>query len=254
MKTEPATTRTVKRTSLELNRGKFAKLENIAKAHRDEKRVHLEWYQHDGRFALARNSRAYRDSLTANDYSKDRLLQVRGINLAIKDAFETEEKYWAAIAAGISIRDRQWSDAQKHYANWLMFLPRRFSELILDRAPINEQIPLSLVERKQVQNYLRRQARKQMGHRPRARAARSFALDPGMYRVFEQAGRQYISITSLEKNKRLIIPLEGFTTISGDLRVVLLPDEQKVELPGHVRHRESRPRNRRLGRDRCRPD
>ncbi|MCI0525803.1 MAG: transposase [Acidobacteria bacterium] len=230
MKAETTTTRTVKRISLELNRDKFAKIEGVANAYRDEKRVHLEWYQGEGRFALARNSRAYRDGLTADGYATDRPLSARGVNLAIKDAFETEEKYWAAIAAGISIRDRKWSAGQMHYANWLMCAPQRFSELILGRAPIDKRIALSLVERKQVQNYLRRQTRKLMGRRPSARTARSFALDPGMYRVFEQNGRQYISITSLEKGQRLVIPLEGKSAIRGNLRIVLLPEERKVEV------------------------
>jgi putative transposase len=112
----------------------------------------------------------------------------------------------------------------------LMKTPQRLSELILARAPINRKIDLTEAERRQVQNYLRRRVRRLMGDRPRVRSARSFAIDPGMYRVFEQTGRQYLSITSLERGKRIAVPLEGLTTIGGNLRIVLLPDQDKIEV------------------------
>src|SRR5262249_8767347 len=126
-----------------------------------------------------------------------RTLPARAINLAIKDGFETELKYWAAIAAEIrsQIHEREWTEEQKHYAYWLLFpkTPQRFSELILGRAPINEKIALTQAERRQVQNYLRRRARRLMGGRPKVRIVRSFALDPGMYSIFVEQGRQYLS-------------------------------------------------------------
>jgi hypothetical protein len=39
-----------------------------------------------------------------------------------QEAFESEVKYWAAIAADIHPRigSRQWTDEQKHYAYWLL--------------------------------------------------------------------------------------------------------------------------------------
>ncbi len=48
--------------------------------------------------------------------------------------------------------------------------------------------------------------------------------------MFEDAGRQYLAIASLERGQRINLPLEGSTTISGNLRVVLLPEERKVEV------------------------
>src|SRR5262245_54374537 len=67
------------------------------------------------------------------------------------------------------IASRQWTDEQKHYAYWLLNDEHRFSLLILDRAPINEKISLAVGERKQVQNYLRRRARRIMQARPRVK-------------------------------------------------------------------------------------
>jgi hypothetical protein len=75
---------------------------------------------------------------------------------------------------------RQWTPEQTHYAFWLLSDEHRFSHLILDRAPINEKISLAVRERKQVQNYLRRRARRIMKARPRVKIARSFLWNGDM--------------------------------------------------------------------------
>ena len=110
-------------------------------------------------------------------------LSVHASDLAVKEAFETEKKYWAAIAADIHPRigSRQWTEEQKRYAFWLLCDEHRFSLLILDRAPINEKIGLRVSQRRQVQNYLRRRARRIMKARPRVKIARSFVLDNTLY-------------------------------------------------------------------------
>src|SRR5215831_10066919 len=118
---------------------------------------------------------------------------------------------------------------QKHYAYWLLNDEHRFSRLIVDRAPINEKISLSVRERKQVQNYLRRRARRIMKARPRVKIARSFALDSTLYAVVRTLGGQGLVVSSLEKGKRIFIPLQGEGDISGNIRIVLVPESRKVE-------------------------
>src|SRR5262249_17516421 len=107
---------------------------------------------------------------------------------------------------------------------------QRFSALILGRAPINERINLTREERKQAQSYLRRRARRIMKDRPRVRVARSFVLDNSLYKVFETAGGQGVSISSLERGNRIHIPLEGEGEIRGNIRVVLAPESRRIEL------------------------
>lgn len=51
-----------------------------------------------------------------------------------------------------------------------------------------------------------------------------------MYRVFATGKRRYIAVATLTPGKRVIIPLAGRHAIEGNLRVVLLPDEQAVEI------------------------
>src|SRR5262249_14013024 len=121
--------------------------------------------------------------ITSINHHASTPLSVHASDLAVKEAFETEVKYWAAIASEIHprIASRGWTPEQRHYAFWLLKDEHRFSHLILDRAPINEKISLSVRERKQVQNYLRRRARRVMKARPRVKIARSFALDNTLY-------------------------------------------------------------------------
>ncbi|MCI0661875.1 MAG: hypothetical protein L0220_12450 [Acidobacteria bacterium] len=200
--------RTVKRESVKLNKAKFEAVEKIARAFASDKQAHLDFYQDGENFSDAKSFRLRRNELKSSGHHASIPLSVHASDLAVKEAFDTEVKYWAAIAAEIrpKIGSRRWTDEQKHYAFWLLRDERRFSCLILDRAPINDKIGLSLTERKQVQSYLRRRARRVMGARPSVKAARSFVLDSTLYSVGRTLAGQVISIASLEKGRRIIIP------------------------------------------------
>ena len=177
--------RTVRRESLKLNQAKFDALEGIARAFAKDKQAHLDFYQRDLNFSEAPSYRLRRNELKTTDHHASTPLPVHASDLALKEAFETEVKYWAAIVSEIHprIASRQWTSEQKHYAYWLLADEHRFSHLILGRAPINEKISLTMEERKQVQNYLRRWARRIMKARPSVKIARSFALDSTLYAV-----------------------------------------------------------------------
>lgn len=215
--------RTVKRESLKLNKSKYERLERMAEAFAVDKQAHLDFYQDGLTFARAKNWRARRQALKLTDHHNSTSLSVHASDCAVKDAFEAEVKYWAAIAADIRPRvgSRSWTDEQKYYAFWLLYDERRFSALILDRAPINEKIGLTLAQRKQVQSYLRRRARRIMGARPKVKIARSFALDNTLYDINQTLTGRLISITSLEKGERIVILLKGEAEIKGNIRIVL---------------------------------
>jgi hypothetical protein len=222
--------RTVKRRSLKLNKGKWEAIERIAQAFAEDKQAHLVFYQVSGNFAVASGWRERRDAVKESDHHQKTPLPAHASDLAIKEAYETEMKYWANIAEQIEASGRDWTDEQKHYANWLLYDAQRFPALILGRAPINERISLTMEERKQVQNYLRRRARRVMKKRPRVKMARSFALDSTLYKVVETPGGQGVSISSLERGSPARIPLEGEGSIAGNIRVVLLPESRRIEL------------------------
>jgi hypothetical protein len=141
--------RTVKRESVKLNQAKFDALERIARAFANDKQAHLDFYQHHLNFSEAHSYRLRRNELNTTNHHASTPLSVHASDLAIKEAFETEMKYWAAVAAEIHprIASCQWTPEQKHYSYWLLNDEHRFSLLILDRSPINEEISLAVGER-----------------------------------------------------------------------------------------------------------
>src|SRR5262249_17606732 len=93
--------RTVRRESLKLNKGKFDALERIARAFASDKQAHLDFYQHGLNFSDAHSYRLRRNELKTTDYHASTPLPVHASDLAVKEAFETEVKYWATIASDI---------------------------------------------------------------------------------------------------------------------------------------------------------
>ena len=74
-----------------------------------------------------------------------------------------------------------------------------------------------------------------MKARPSVKIARSFVLDSTLYVVGQRLTRQGLAISSLEKGKRIFIPLQGEGEISGNIRIVLVPESRKVEAPCYFR-------------------
>jgi hypothetical protein len=120
--------------------GKWKAVGRLAEEFACDKQRHLEHYQAATNFASAETWRDRRDELKLSDYHRRIHLPVHMSDLAVKEAFETEEKDWAAIAEEIDVSVREWSAGQKRYGSWLLSDPQRFSQLILGRAPRSGQI------------------------------------------------------------------------------------------------------------------
>jgi len=86
-----------------------------------DKQAHLGFYQVSGNFAVASGWRERRDAVKESDHHQKTPLPAHASDLAIKEAYETELKYWANIAEQIEVSGRDWTDEQKHYANWLLY-------------------------------------------------------------------------------------------------------------------------------------
>lgn len=222
--------RTVKVESVELNQGKFERLQAVAGSYAKEKQAHLGYYQTGENFALARSERDRRDALVRSGYSSGFGLSSRLWKNAQKDAFETTEKYWAALAEEVRPRIYRlnWTENQRHYGAWLLLQPQRFNQLIVGRAPINEKIELSLKERTQVQNYLRRTVRRVAGNRPVVKNNTSFTIDSAMYSITRTLTGQAIEIVSLTARERIYVPLKGETALGGNLRVVIEAENRRI--------------------------
>ncbi len=160
--------------------------------------------------------------------------------LALEDALYTLERQWEAAIEAVKdlvARHEGFVEEEKHYAFWLLYRPRkgsrdwrRIQAIFTGEDVKGQNIDLDASGRSRVRKYLKRVFRRVLGGRPRVRQARSFALDPQMYRVFSTGKRQYIAVATLTPGERAVIPLAGVHAISGNLRIVLLPDERAVEI------------------------
>lgn len=246
--------RTIKRISPKLNRGKFEALREIASAYAREKQEHGLVYHDDALFGSHASARTRRDGLVKDKYKSPYGVSGRMWKLAQKDAYEMVEKQWAALAEEIKplIGAHQagkdgkatcgtvWTESQLRYAYWLIYTSRRMAEFVAGQAPLPAHFDIEPCERRAVRNYLRRVIRRKRGRQPLAQLERSFALDPDMYDLeTTPAGTQVIAVTGLTPRKRIRIPLTGYTVISGNIRLVLDVERQRVEI--HYTARVSTP-------------
>ena len=226
--------RTIRRVSVRLNRTKWQTLCDLVRRYRAEKQQHLPHYHVDAHFAADDSERPYRDRLIREGYVNTHGLQARMWKLAQKDAYETVDKQWAALAEELKpliARHKTWSDTAKHYAFWLIYMPQRLATLVSANAPVPTSFEVSKADQRMVRNYLRRVIRRKRGRRPVARIARSIALDPGMYTVFDdEQGHQFIKLMSQTPRVRIVVPLTGNTPITGNVRVVLDFERQRIEV------------------------
>ncbi len=233
MKKKTQQQRTVRRTSLPLNKGKWQNVSETAGRYADEKNIHLRAFGSDGYFSECVSDRTRRDALVADRYVSPEGLQARMWKMSLKDAYETVAKNHAALAVVLcrnTAGKDSWNNCQKRYANWLIYTPKRQAELVSGTAPVPPHFVTEYSERRPVISYLRRVIRRKKGGKPRVKKARSVCLDANMYEIFVHNGVQYIKIMSLRRGKRTVIPLTGNTPIKGNIRIILDEEKQRIEI------------------------
>jgi len=221
--------RTIKRYSLELNIGKWLEMIEIATAYAFQKDIFLS----NSQLGKYQTSRQYRNELVKSSYVSPTGLQARQWKLALKDGFETIDRYWLALSVELRplvARHKTLTEQQKRYAFWVLQNSHRISQVVKGQALIPTHFNIGQDEQKQARNYTKRIIQRGKGKSPRVKKVRSFTADSSTYKVFEHNGRQYISIATLTPRKRLVIPLTGKTKISGNIRVVLDYEKQRVEI------------------------
>ncbi|AVX21326.1 Putative transposase DNA-binding domain-containing protein [Carboxydocella sporoproducens DSM 16521] len=231
---------TVKQKSLPLNKDKWARITETAEAYARQKNSFLVEYGHVKYLHYLGKKRKLRDELVAAGFTSPFGLQARQWKLVLDDALFTLERQWEAAIVGVKerlYRHEGLSDEEKHYAFWLLYRDekrgrdwKRLQAIFTHEDVVNQKISLDSEGRAKVRNYLKRAFRRILGTRPRVKKARSFVVDQQMYRVFNRGKRQYIAVATLTPGERAVIPLTGIHAMRGNLRVVLFPDEQAVEI------------------------
>lgn len=228
--------RTVRRCIRDLNKEKQATLEALLKAYAAEKRHWLKVFeQKDDRVSI-KQPRLIRDAAVATGYEPASKLQARMWKLALNDAAETWDKYWQALF--VKLRSRIWrrdfNEEGRHYLFWLLADYRRFFTVLTAAAPV----PTFAIEesvRSRLGNYLRRQVRRLRGRSPQQNLARSVALDANCYTIFEEGGRQYLKIMTMERGQRLVLPLLGWGPVAGNIRIVKHSQNFEVHLTQKIK-------------------
>lgn len=217
--------RTIRRENLPPNRAKREALADLCSRYGAEKERFLVLLSDLDRFGAIAGERQERDQLVAEGYASPNGLQDRMWKRALKDAYETVEKWLLSSASMIEPKVRRrdrWIQQEKRFAFWVLRSARRIALLLRGKeiggpswATISREARSAILVR------LRRDLRKGLGKPPRVRQSSSVSFDDCMYRTFEENGRQYIALMSLERGERIVLPLLGTTGIHGDVRLVL---------------------------------
>ncbi len=227
--------RTVKRKAALLNRNKLAAIKSLCRAYSKEKNHWLDILKNWKFQALLGIPQKIRDEFIKKGYQSKNRMQARHWKLALKDAAETWDKNWKAHF--ISIRSKIASyfsqDVERRYAYWLIKGYAQFAEMMQGNAPLPDfKIEKSVC--KKIASYVQRQVKKNRPKNPVVKKERSVKFDANCYSVFEHNGIQYIKIMSLEKGKRIAIPLTGKAAIKGNITLVLDDEELFIHVSEEI--------------------
>jgi putative transposase len=232
--------RTVTRKSRTLNLHKKETLSNLCQAFGKEKRAWLNKFLSWKMLTLLDNPRAIRDEAVKNQYRSSFGLQARHWKLAFEDAAGIWDKYWQALFVQVrqKINCKDFSEEEKHYGRWLLKGYKQFAALMEGHRP-EPPFEIAPGSAKQVRAFVKKAIKKIRKKSPSVKKMRRVCFDANCYEVFEHNGNQYLKLMTLERGKRLILPLLGKTAISGNISIVLSGDEIFVHLSQDLK---SRPR------------
>jgi hypothetical protein len=176
--------------------------------------------------ALLETPRKVRDFLVKEGYQSPYCLQARHWKLALQDAIDTWDAYWKALFVEVRSRisSHIFKEEERHYAYWLLSRYEPFSLLMQAKVP---QPPFSIEKSsaRRIAGFVRRAIKKLRKKPPCVQKRGKLAVfDANCYRVFENNGRQYLSLMSLKKGERLTIPLLGNKKVEGNISVILRKD------------------------------
>lgn len=213
--------RSVRRIAEPLNGGKLTALRAVVDAYAREKNRWLEYFAANKNLHRIKYPRRLRDTLVSEHYGSDYALPARLWKLALESAAQQSVMYWEAIFAEVRKRigASRLKDPEKRYAYTLLKSLGWVQAVLKGKKP--EGIKLVPATAKQVERYVSRQVNMLRGKAPAVKVRRSVDLDADCYDAFLKDGKQYLKMMSLTTGKRIVIPLKGFTGVSGNVCVTL---------------------------------
>ena len=232
--------RTVKLFSEKLNSEKWRQLKEIADLYGSDKDFFLGEITNVRSLPVLKSPNSYRDLLMV-DAKKSRTspspngLPARYWKMALTDAVNTYKTYWACGFEKVKdnvFRHPSLTKEQKRFIFWTL-KDIEWVKQVLEcyyHPVLPTHFNISEEDAVQASKYLQRMLQRKLGSRPRVKRNLSFTLDSDMYRVFEHNNRLYLKVQSRKQGKRVIVPLKGRHKITGNLRVVLDEEKQRVEV------------------------
>jgi hypothetical protein len=205
--------RTIKRLSLPLNAGKRARIETVIGHFAAEKAHWLRVFQSD--LALLHAPEKMRDQARKDKHAPVGDLPGVVWPLALKEAAETMDKYWAACFVPVRRlihHNANLAPEQKRYAYRILNDYRCLAALFA-REDIAEKT-LSDQQRHQVRYDLNRIIARHRGALPRVKLARSIVLDKCSYTIDTHEGKQALCLSRALCGAKLWIPLKGLTDLT----------------------------------------
>ncbi len=214
--------RTIKRSVLPLNEKKKKAIQALCYAYSSEKQYWLGVLQNWKFQKLLGSPRKIRDLFLKENYQSRYGLQARHWKLALQDAANTWDSYWQALFIPLRQKINSYAaqEEERHYAYWLLSGYEQFSSLMQGLTP-RPTFPIEKATCHRIAAYLRKKIKKLRKRPPCVQKKRRVAFDSNCYRSFENEGRQYLGLMSLDKGKRLILPLLGNKKIDGNLTLIM---------------------------------
>lgn len=214
--------RTVKRQTLPLNTAKQNSLEELCLVYAYEKQYWLDILKGWKYQGMLGTPRKIRDEFVKEKYQSKYELQARHWKLALQDACETWDKYWQALFVRVRSNishNKTMTQGERRYAYFLIKDYPQFADLMQG---VNQKGNFEIDQnaRRRVANYVQQQIKKLKGKPPCVKKSRIVKFDANCYTLIEHKERQYLKLMSLEKGKRLVIPLLGKQKIEGNLTIV----------------------------------
>lgn len=170
--------RTIKRVSVEINSEKYVNIEEIVTAYSREKDYFLQMFSSIEKLDSISKYYEVRNELVKINYNSVNKLQGRVWKLALKDALETQARYWERIFEKIKPyihKNPNLNEKQRHYCFWIMKDYEKVKKVLLGQRPV-PKFDISLSEIYKASKYLARKISRLRGKTPRVKNARSFVF------------------------------------------------------------------------------
>ena len=244
---KPMTTRTARLATLPLVQAKQSELRTVVSTYNASKDIFMVTLASRRMWRYLDNKREFRDAMK-NTGAYPAGVNVHPVDQAAFDACETWVRHIESVITLADIKGRIYGSLdglERYYAYTCLKRYGWIGTILIGGTPKVDSTQLAGLDvrsREQVARYLHRILRKAFSKitNPRAHLKRSLSLDETLYRVFETRTtpppdhicgdskrckashrRQYVSIVGSKSRQRINLPLAGFSSVKGNIRVVL---------------------------------